>query len=1064
MHKLLMCFLLFLCSICAYPASSRKDRFALFLTDPPLAVAAQTRKDGAKFASEDHLHRIQASQQTLRQALAERKIRVISATQTLLNAVYIQAPGANEVELRNLPGVVRVVRMRPLRRHMNRALDLVNAPNAWTQVGGINNAGAGTAIAIVDTGIDHQHASFQDPSLRPPPGFPACAAADCAFTNNKIIAARSYVDSLVGSSDPATSRPDDLSPRDRVGHGTAMAMIAAGVQTTAAVGTASGVAPKAFLGNYKVFGSPGVNDYFTWPDILAVALEDAIRDGMHVAVMALGDQPAGYGPNDQNPPVACTDEPGTCDLLAELVRNTVAAGLTVIVSAGNNGDLGAVAPALNSINTPGTTPSAITVGATTNSHYFFSSLRVSGSGVPQNLTRIRAIFGNGPRDGLPLEAPMRDVAGTSAACEALGAGTLSNAIALIDEGGCAFSTKVNSAQKAGAVAAVIMRTNSDSLFPMGGLEVTGMPAALISATDARSLRAFLTANAGRSARLDPQLDEVNDVADTVPDFSSRGPAIGESHIKPDLVAVGTGLLVATQTYDPNGEMWNATGYTAAQGTSFAAALVAGAAALVKQAFPAYRPAQLKSALVNTADERVDEFNEQGALVRASITAMGAGKLNAAQAVRASVTAEPATLSFGVLGGSGGLPSLDLILRNEAATGVNLTFQVQPADARLQLSATSLAVGARASQQIRLNITQAPPPGKYEGFVVITGGGATLRIPYLYLRGNGTSHNALPLFGFDTVGEVNEEKSLAVKAVDQFGVPVRDVNVTFGSSQGTITDLTDEYGFADAFGTLGSTPGEQLFYADVPGVERVGFPARARNRPAISNNGVVDAASRQARFAPGSYIEIYGTSLSEATRTNTTAYLPLSLSDVSVSFDVPSRSLSQPARIRYVSEGLIVAQIPWELQGADTSQMKVSIGPFMQSDLYQLRLSRNAPAFFENPAGTVAALDEANALIGTANPVQRGRIAQLYANGLGPVDNTPPSGEPAPSTSLVNTVDRPTVTVGGVSANVMFSGLAPGIVGLNQVNIVVPESLQAGAHDVVLTIGGVSSKPVRISVR
>ena len=57
--------------------------------------------------------------------------------------------------------------------------------------------------------------------------------------------------------DPIYSTPDDLSPRDRQGHGTAIAMIAAGVQNAGPLATITGVAPKAFLGNYKVFGSPG---------------------------------------------------------------------------------------------------------------------------------------------------------------------------------------------------------------------------------------------------------------------------------------------------------------------------------------------------------------------------------------------------------------------------------------------------------------------------------------------------------------------------------------------------------------------------------------------------------------------------------------------------------------------------------------------------------------------------------------------------------------------------------------------------------------------------------------
>ena len=89
------------------------------------------------------------------------------------------------------------------------------------------NAGAGVRIAIIDTGIDHTHPAFDDSGLQYPAGFPKCqeSRGDCAFVNRKVIVARSYVNMLVGS-DPVETRPDDLSPRDRVGHGTAVAMIA----------------------------------------------------------------------------------------------------------------------------------------------------------------------------------------------------------------------------------------------------------------------------------------------------------------------------------------------------------------------------------------------------------------------------------------------------------------------------------------------------------------------------------------------------------------------------------------------------------------------------------------------------------------------------------------------------------------------------------------------------------------------------------------------------------------------------------------------------------------------
>jgi hypothetical protein len=78
-------------------------------------------------------------------------LTILGATQTVLNAVAA-APGSKPADLLTLPGVIRVERMEPLRRHMNRALDLVAAREAWSQVGGISNAGAGVRIGIIDTG------------------------------------------------------------------------------------------------------------------------------------------------------------------------------------------------------------------------------------------------------------------------------------------------------------------------------------------------------------------------------------------------------------------------------------------------------------------------------------------------------------------------------------------------------------------------------------------------------------------------------------------------------------------------------------------------------------------------------------------------------------------------------------------------------------------------------------------------------------------------------------------------------------------------------------------------
>src|SRR5207249_6590483 len=126
------------------------------------------------------------------------------------------------------------------------------------------------------------------------------------------------------------------SPRDRVGHGTAIAMIAAGAQNTSPLGQIQGVAPKAFLGNYKIFGSPGVIDFPLYADF-AKAIEDAFADGMDIVTLSLGEGHAAYyGPLDTDPQ-GCG---GACDIFAQKVENAVSNGMVVVASAGNDGNIG----------------------------------------------------------------------------------------------------------------------------------------------------------------------------------------------------------------------------------------------------------------------------------------------------------------------------------------------------------------------------------------------------------------------------------------------------------------------------------------------------------------------------------------------------------------------------------------------------------------------------------------------------------------------------------------------------------------------------------------------------
>jgi uncharacterized protein (TIGR03437 family) len=604
------------------------------------------------------------------------------------------------------------------------------------------------------------------------------------------------------------------------------------------------------------------------------------------------------------------------------------------------------------------------------------------------------------------------------------------------------------------------------------LASTLIPAIIISNNDGAALKAFIDANPGRTVYIDGAAFEQNtSFFDELTTFSSLGPATGDNALKPDLVAVGLDVYMAAQSYDPLGDLFSANRYVAAGGTSFATPLVAGAVALVKQAHPNYTPAQIKSALVNTGSQVVTR-NDSG--VPVSIPALGGGKLDAGASLQASITASPASVSFGVV--SSVPVSKAIQITNASLSQVNLSLAVtqtkSAAGANVALDKTTLTLAAGASDSVSLTISgSAPASGSYYGAVTIQGSGTALRVPYLFLNGSGVVNNLIPLSGdgFDgTAGQIIPDGIISFKLIDPFGVPVASAPVTFqANGGGTLQNAdskTDKYGIARAEAILGSQPGNYSFNAS-SGSLSWDFTGSARAMPTITASGVVNAASFEAGkpVAPGSYVTIFGTGLSDTTQSATTPILPLAIDFALVSFDVPPAKISAPAHLVYASPSQINVQVPWELQGQTSAQVKVTID-FSYGNVVTVPLADYAPAFFEIGGGNVAALDTAFHVIGSSNPAQQGQVVQLYGNGLGPVNNQPASGDPAPASPLATCKSTPEVSIGGKPAQVAFCGLAPGYPGLYQINATVPTGLTAGANTVTVAVGGQTSKASNIVVK
>ena len=750
---------------------------------------------------------------------------------------------------------------------------------------------------------------------------------------------------------------------------------------------------------------------------------------------------------------------------------TATPSMIVVVAAGNAGADGNVQPSLGTMSSPADAPAAIAVAATTNSHEWSNAITVNG-------VNYHSQLGNGPVPAATLTGPLSDIAnvGDPQGCSAVPAGSLTGTVTLIARGTCTFVVKVQNAETAGAIGVIFTNNpGDDSIITPGGLGGTSIPAALIGYDDGQAIRAYLANHAGAPVSIDPNLSAFSvSTYNQMASFSSRGPVLGSAALKPDIAAAGTDLYLAAERYDPNGDLYSANGYIVSQGTSFSTPQIAGVAELVKQEHPEFTAAQVKAAIMNTATQDV---TDNGSV--ASVLAVGAGKADARAAVAANLLTSPASVSFGVIKAASLPVSQQIQLQNlsTAALNVSVTLNRRTGEnnAVTSIDLPSVSIPAGQTGAIHLTLSgNVPSPGIYEGYVTVQSAATSINVPYMYAVGSGTAADLISIAGDgDTgiAGSENSEGGLFFQVLDQFGLPAANVPVTFraASGGGTVSNsdrATDVYGFAGSNDTLGSTPGVNVFEATAGSLSTT-FTIVSATQPAIFPNGALNGASFQLGqpVAPGSIVSLFGSNLSPVTQPFSTPYFPISMQDVSVSFDTPT--LSVPGRLIYLSPGQINIQVPWEMQQAVAAQqtavqVKVSIGG-ISGAVYNLPLAAYSPGIFESPVGSAAALDLNNELISASNPAAQGKAVQLFVNGLGPVSNQPASGDPASLITQSLTPVTPTVTIGGQSAQVIFSGLAPGYAGLYQVNAIVPAT-GAGIQPISISIGGVTSKQINLAVK
>ena len=699
---------------------------------PPLAAynrglfsASEARLNVRSSSSRRYLARL-AREQRLAAAELKQAIPTLAISEryrVILDGFAVSLPARQLPRLARLAAVTKIYPSVRYALDTNRSPAIIGADTYWATTG---DRGAGIKIGVVDDGIDQTNPFFNPAGFSYPAGFPRGATA---FTTPKVIVARAFPG-------PNSGRQGRLPIyRPASFHGTHVAGIAAGDSNTTAtpgpdhpaITGLSGIAPRAWLGNYRVFNAPTPTGYDAFTPQIVAAFEAAVNDGMDVINFS------GGGP--QADPVS--------DALVEAVRNVANAGVVPVIAAGNDRD----DYGLGSVGSPGTAPDAISVAAVSNSHVFAPSLSVDTSDAPatlksipfQDIARVPSAWSSDQTlvdvgslvgtDGRPVDRHMCGPPGDPNSRGTIPAGSLHGSLALVYRGICAFTTKAANAQIAGATGMVVVDNRpGEANFVAVQLPLdTGMIADL----DGARLVAYLDAKGGRApVRFDRAFNELlTGRSGIVTSFSSAGPTPFEHQLKPDLAAPGGQILSSTLPEAAGAP------FAVFDGTSMATPHVAGAAALLLDRHRDWTPGEVKSALMSTAGAA---FGDTARTQEASVLLEGAGLINLPRADNPELFTTPVSLSFDNLDVSRGPAHRSLLIEVQEAGGgtgtwtVGLQPQAATSGAFIDLPGSiALQPGGQAELPVGARALADAATGDDYGFITLTRGAETRRIPYYF---------------------------------------------------------------------------------------------------------------------------------------------------------------------------------------------------------------------------------------------------------------------------------------------------------------------------------------------
>ncbi len=725
----------------------------VLLAGDPVAVVQETA--GRKL-SDDEKKNVK-SQRKIEQAAILPQIealggKITGTFQSAINGLKVRIPSNKIGALRQIAGVIDIKGVNTYKRGDNTiGVARVQAPATWAGVPGFR--GDGVKIAVIDSGIDYTHANFGGPGTVA--AYSAAAAASTLPANPALFGpaaprVKGGID-LAGdaydANDPSSIAQPDPNPLDcdnGVGHGSHVAGTAAGSGVLSTGLTYAGpydattyansfrigpgVAPMADIYAVRVFGCDGTTN------LVVEALNWAVDHDMDVVNMSLGSS---YGTSD------------SADALA--ADNAAKAGIVVVASAGNSNNLRYIT------GSPASSTRAISVAATTTPATIdFGNLALPAVTSPPapaaDIARtVSAINANGAAYTTPFNGMLKVVRngplptdpvslGCSLAAFQANGGVVGK-IAVVNRGTCARVAKAIYGQQAGAIA-VVMINNASSLPPYEGIifqnpddgqyfDVT-IPFFGVKGTTTvvTSDGSRLVLRDGLAVSITAGIPQMSGVAS----FSSGGPRNGDSILKPDISAPGSPII---STLVGSGNLQESL-----SGTSMAAPHVAGVAALVQQAHPKWKPADIKAAIINSGNP--------GSIAGYLTHTAGSGFVNVASAAHTQVIAfaddKTTTMNFGLAEFKKDFNKDQSIkLKNDGNSDVTFNVAVtlpQGSPHTVTLDKTQVKIKAHENAEVRMALkVPAATSGNSDAFRDVAGlitftpasasqnGGITLRVPY-----------------------------------------------------------------------------------------------------------------------------------------------------------------------------------------------------------------------------------------------------------------------------------------------------------------------------------------------